>query len=220
MARKKRIQFSANQQADNIIEHGKPFFEQTKGNWNKDFFKNNNPIIVELACGRGEYTTGLAKIFPDKNFIGVDIKGNRLWTGSQEAIKNNLQNVGFLRTHIQNLAHFFAQGEISEIWLTFPDPRPKGRDARRRLTNPRFLNMYRQLLQKGGFFNFKTDSSPLFAYSLCEILQYPLDYFVYTHHLYHSPLLDEHYGITTNYEKKFVQKGHIVQYLKAIFWQG
>ncbi len=217
MARKKRIQFSANQQADNIIQDGKPLFGTIKGNWHKDFFHNQNPIVVELACGRGEYTTGLAKIFPEKNFVGVDIKGNRIWTGSKIAIENNLENVGFLRTQIQNLEYFFAEGEIAEIWLTFPDPRPKGNDERRRLTHTRFLRMYRRLLQKGGFFNFKTDNAGLFAYSLSEVLRYPLSFFTYTHHLYRSPLQALHYGITTNYEQKFVAKGHIVQYLKASF---
>jgi tRNA (guanine-N7-)-methyltransferase len=217
MARKKLIQFDANQNADNILQAGKPLFEHIKGNWHKDFFKNKNPIIVELACGRGEYTTGLAKVFPEKNFVGVDIKGNRIWTGSQIATKNNLTNVAFLRTQIQSLENYFAQGEIAEIWLTFPDPRPKGRDEHRRLTHERFLNMYRRLLQKDGFFNFKTDNAELFAYSLAEILRYPLSYFTYTHHLYNSPLNELHYGISTNYEQKFVLKGHIVQYFKAIF---
>ncbi|MFY7787654.1 MAG: tRNA (guanosine(46)-N7)-methyltransferase TrmB, partial [Thermoflexibacteraceae bacterium] len=170
MARNKTFRFEQNKVADNVIEPNKPLFDQIKGKWNELFFKNNNPIVLELACGRGEYTIGLAKNFPDKNFIGIDIKGDRLWKGSQKAIEENLTNVAFLRIHIEELENYFAVGEANEIWIIHPDPRPKKRDARRRLTSPRFLSIYKNILQNLGTLRLKTDSTILYEYSL-EVFQ-------------------------------------------------
>src|SRR5574344_1931578 len=131
-----------------------------RGKWAKDFFKNENPIVLELGCGKGEYTVGLAKMYPDKNFIGIDIKGARMWTGAKEADDASLKNVAFIRTHIEFIQRFFAEGEIAEIWLTFPDPQMK--KLRKRLTSTRFLMAYHQLLKPQGVIHLKTDSSFMF----------------------------------------------------------
>lgn len=217
MARKKLIRFAQNQQSWNVIEAGKPFYESCKGKWNSDFFKNSNPIVLELGCGRGEYTVGMAKIFPNKNFIGVDIKGARLWKGSQEALQAGLQNVGFLRTYIQNLENFFAPQEVAEIWLIHPDPRPKEADARRRLTHPRFLQMYRNLLKQEGWVHLKTDSTTLFEYTLEVLKEQKIKNLHYTYDLYASTYAAEHFGIKTKYEILFEQEGEKIKYLKFQF---
>jgi tRNA (guanine-N7-)-methyltransferase len=213
--RQKVIRYTSNLEAKNIVEPGKDLFEKIKGNWHKDFFKNDNPIVVELACGKGEYTVGLAKVFPEKNFIGVDIKGDRMFIGSKIAEEEGLENVGFLRTMIQNVEHFFAEGEISEIWITFPDPRPKKRDAKRRLTSPRFLEIYKNLMISGGIVHLKTDNTPLFDFSLEVLKERKANDLVYTFDLYHHELLLEHYGIRTNYERKFHDlAGEDIKYLR------
>ena len=133
------------------------------GRWHEDFFHNQNPIVLELGCGRGEYTVGLGKQMPDKNFIGVDIKGARMWTGAKEALQNGMKNVGFLRTNIEFIQRFFAPGEVSEIWLTFSDPQMK--KVTKRLTSTYFLERYRQFLCDGGLIHLKTDSNFLFTYT-------------------------------------------------------
>ncbi|GAB4398625.1 MAG: hypothetical protein OHK0053_17640 [Microscillaceae bacterium] len=171
-------------------------------------------MVLEVGCGRGEYTTGLAALFPEKNFVGIDIKGARLWKGSQVAIAQGLQNAGFLRIQIQNLLDFFAEEEASEIWLTFPDPRPKEYDERRRLTHPRFLAMYAHILREGGIFHFKTDDDGLFAYTLEQLAIFEIEPEVMTQDLYHSALLAEHYGIRTTYEQLFSAKGRTIKYLR------
>jgi tRNA (guanine-N7-)-methyltransferase len=203
---------------DNVIEQGKPLFETIKGNWRSDYFHNDQPITAELACGRGEYSVALAQLFPDRNFIGVDMKGDRIWKGSTWAVERNLKNVGFLRTQIVNIEAFFEPGELDEIWLTFPDPRPKKRDIKRRLTSPRFMDMYKRLLRPGGYFRFKTDNTGLFDYTL-EQLGYRNDLadFAYTHDVYNSDLRAECYDIKTRYEEMFASKGEKIKYLRFRF---
>ena len=134
-----------------------------KGNWHKDFFNNDNPIVLELGCGKGEYAVGLARKFPDKNFIGIDIKGARMWTGASQARNEGLKNVAFLRTNIELLPNFFAAGEVAEIWITFPDPQMK--KVRKRLTGTRFLDLYREVLKDNGIVHLKTDSPFLYTYT-------------------------------------------------------
>ncbi len=219
MSRKKLIKFSQNWDRDNILEPGKPLYDEIKGRWNSHFFNNSNDICIELACGRGEYTTGLATVFPQKNFIGVDVKGDRLWYGSNVAINNNLQNVCFLRTQIQMLSVFFAEAEIAELWITFPDPRPRKRDAKRRLTHPRYLELYRSVLKPGGWVKFKTDNRQLFEYTLEVLQQVQVNDLQHTFDLYQSPLLAEHYQIQTRYERIFSGQGHKIHYLKFRFGQ-
>ena len=136
-----------------------------KGNWGANFFKNNNPVVLELACGKGEYTVNLAQMFPGKNFIGIDYKGNRIWRGAKTAIEDGVPNVAFLRMQIETLIEYFAPGEVDEIWITFPDPQPQLSREKKRLTSPRFLNMYQIVLKPGGAINLKTDNDGFYAYS-------------------------------------------------------
>jgi tRNA (guanine-N7-)-methyltransferase len=217
MGRTKLLRFAQNDAAHNVVQEPKPIYKEIKGHWHEKQFGNNLPITLEVGCGRGEYTTGLARIFPERNFVGVDLKGARIWKGSQVAIEENLLNVAFLRTHIQNLEDFFAPKELAEIWITFPDPRPKGSDDHRRLTHPRFLEMYRNLLIDGGWVNFKTDNEPLFDYTLEVLAEQSIANLAYTKDLYNSELNALHYGITTTYEKMFHAKGFKINYLKFQF---
>jgi tRNA (guanine-N7-)-methyltransferase len=223
MGRRKLERFAANQVAHNVFEHGKPSYETIRGNWHKTYFHNNHPISLELACGRGEYTVALAEKFPEQNFIGVDIKGARLWKGSQLCLQKGLHNAAFLRTQIQNIETFFAAGEVSEIWLIHPDPRPKDGDERRRLTNPRFLQHYRNIGKPGMWLRLRTDSDRLFHYTMEVLQSEKITDLSYTEDLYHSPLLEEHMDINgepirTKYEEMFVAKGHKIHYLKCRLW--
>jgi tRNA (guanine-N7-)-methyltransferase len=162
MARQKLKRFLHNTLAENVIEKGKPLYTSVKGNWNKVYFQNDNPIVLELACGKGEYTTGFAGVFPEKNYIGIDVKGDRIQRGSKRAIDNNLNNVAFLRAGIQYMDEFFEIGEVDEIWLIHPDPQPKDKDEKKRLTNPNFLSLYAKYMKQGGHFLFKTDNPFLY----------------------------------------------------------
>lgn len=216
MSRKKLERFTVNQSSDNVFEPGKENYEKIKGNWHRDFFGNQNPVVLELACGRGEYTVGLARQFPDKNFIGIDIKGDRIWHGSQTAKDENLNNVAFLRTHILFLEKFFAENEVSEIWIVFPDPRPRERDRKRRLTSPRFLAFYQKILTENGLICLKTDNTAFYEYTLevCRSGDFEIKELVFTDDLYASPLAAEHFGITTRYEKIWSEKGEKIKYLR------
>lgn len=218
MSRRKLVRFAENEQNPNVIQFGKPIFEEIKGNWNEKQFENQNPIVVELACGRGEFTVGLGRVFTDQNFIGVDIKGSRIWKGSSTATEEGIHNVAFLRTQIQQLEQFFAEGEISELWITFPDPYPREGDEKRRLTSPRFLEMYKPMLKAGGTIHFKTDNTDLFNYSL-ELVQSreDIDVIGFTSDFYQSEWKDDHFGIKTKYEKMFSDKGEKIKYLKFRF---
>ncbi|MTI29891.1 tRNA (guanosine(46)-N7)-methyltransferase TrmB [Xanthovirga aplysinae] len=214
--RQKLQRFQENAQRKNTLEPGKDIYEEIKGNWNSVQFKNDNEIVLELGCGRGEYTVGLAPLHKDKNFIGVDIKGDRIWVGAGQAIEQNLDNVAFLRTQIQFLDKFFEPEEVSEIWITFPDPRPKDRDEKLRLTHHRYLDLYKKVLKPGGIINFKTDNTPLFEYTL-EVLnsRKDADLLDYTFNLYEeSKLLDIQKGIKTNFERKFHSKGEDIKFMR------
>lgn len=183
-----------------------------KGHWHADFFANNNPIVLELGCGRGEYTVGLGKEFPDKNFIGIDIKGARMWAGAKEAHLAGMENVGFLRTNIELLSHFFAAGEVSEIWITFPDPQMK--KVRKRLTATNFLEMYRNILCPNGIINLKTDSPFLYEYTSRVIDENKLPVIKRTDDLYANPEgVDRILNIRTHYEKQWLARGLTIKYL-------
>jgi tRNA (guanine-N7-)-methyltransferase len=218
MSRNKLVHFQENEENPNVVQSGKPIFETIKGNWNEVQFKNDHPIVVELACGRGEFTVGLARNFPQQNFIGVDIKGSRIWKGSSIATAEGITSVAFLRTQIQLIDKSFAEKEISELWITFPDPYPRDGDEKRRLTSPRFLEMYKPMLKKEGVIHFKTDNTGLFDYTL-ELFQNraDIDLICYTHNFYQSEWKDEHFGIKTRYEKIFSDKGEKIKYLKCRF---
>jgi tRNA (guanine-N7-)-methyltransferase len=200
---------------DNVVElqAGIPY----KGIWNTGFFNNTNPIVLELACGKGEYSVNLARLFPDKNFIGIDYKGNRLWRGAKTALEEKVTNVGFLRIQIETILDYFAPGEVSEIWITFPDPQPQASREKKRLTSARFLEKYKQVLQPGGFINLKTDNDGLHAYTAEKIIEANLNLFIKTEDLYNSPYADEVLSIKTYYEKKYLQHHKNINYLKFSF---
>ena len=214
----KRFEIISNR--ENVIEPGKEIFLKIKGKWNVDYFNRDKPITLELACGRGEYSVGMAKLFLDRNFIGVDKKGDRLWKGSTWAVEDQLNNVAFLRTEILFIESFIESGEVDEIWLTFPDPRPKLRDAKRRLSSSRYIDMYKKLLRPGGYFRFKTDNTDLFNFTLEELaLRNDLEDYQFTHDLYNSNLRPECYDIKTRYEEMFAAKGEKIKYLRLRFKQ-
>lgn len=218
MSRKKLVRFAQNEANPNVIQAGKPLFETIKGNWHEVQFQNQNPIVVELACGRGEFTVGLGREYPEQNFIGVDIKGSRIWKGSSTATAEGLRNVAFLRTQIQNLDQFFDEGEIAELWITFPDPFPRDGDEKRRLTSPKFLDMYKPMIKENGLVHFKTDNTGLFDYTLELVTsREDIEVLAFTHDFYQSDMRDDHHGIKTRYEKMFSDKGEKIKYLKFRF---
>lgn len=185
-----------------------------KGRWHSDFFKNQNPIVLELGCGKGEYTVGLARRFPDKNFIGIDIKGARMWTGATQARNENLKNVAFVRTSIELLQSFFAPGEVSEIWITFPDPQMK--KVRKRLTSTRFMDLYRHVTADNAAIHLKTDSPFLFEYTsqMTELNHLPI--VIKTDDLYSSGLADDILDIKTHYERQWLDRGLTIKYISFL----
>lgn len=185
---------------------------EMKGKWNKQFFKNDNPIILELGCGKGEYTVGLAKLFPGKNFIGIDIKGARMWTGAKQALEENLPNVAFLRTHIELTSYFFDKDEVSEIWITFPDPQMS--KASKRMTSTRFMKLYQQFLIPEGIIHLKTDSNFMYTYTNEMIKANNIAATFSTNDLYHSDLEDKILEIRTFYEQQWLARGLNIKYIK------
>jgi len=183
-----------------------------KGKWNKEIFNNDNPIVLEVGCGKGEYTVGLAKKFPEKNFIGLDIKGSRMWNGAKEADGEGLSNVAFIRMHAEMLESVFANGEVSEVWVTFPDPQMQ--KARKRLTGTRFLSVYKNLLQEDGIIHLKTDSSFLYSYTSYLVEDNGFEVFVNTDNLYSSGMADDILSIRTFYEQQWLDRGKIIKYIK------
>lgn len=214
----KRERFRVIAGRENVLEPGKDIYERIKGRWNELHFGNSNPLTVELACGRGEYSVALAKLFPQRNYIGVDVKGDRIWKGSTLAVEQNLGNVAFLRTNILAIESFFKEDEVDEFWLTFPDPRPRKRDIKRRLTSPRFLEMYRKLLRPGGFMRLKTDNTNLFHYTVEELqARNDISDFVFSDNVYESSLRQECFDIKTRYEEMFAAEGETIKYLRFSF---
>lgn len=182
-----------------------------KGRWHDDFFGNDNPIVLELGCGKGEYTVGLARRFPDKNFIGIDIKGARMWTGASEARAEGLTNVAFVRTSIELIESFFAQGEVAEIWITFPDPQMK--KVRKRLTSTRFMELYRRILVDSGLIHLKTDSPFLYRYTSLMTDLNGLAKVCDTDDLYASDMAGDILDIKTHYERQWLARGLTIKYL-------
>jgi tRNA (guanine-N7-)-methyltransferase len=216
VTRRKLDKYDFCQSADNVIERGKPLYTSIKHKWNEYYFANSNPLILELACGKGEYTIGLAQQYPEKNFIGIDIKGDRIARGSKIALDLGLTNVAFLRSSIQYLDEFFDEGEIDEIWLIHPDPQLGDRDEKKRLTNHFFLRNYAKYLKPAGLFHLKTDSYPLFEYSLVSLQTSQLFTIkCSTSDLYNSELLPLHHEIVTHYEQVFLRKGFKINYIQA-----
>lgn len=216
--KRKQERFKIIEERTNVIEPSKSLYQSIKGKWRSAYFKNDNPITLELACGRGEYTVGLAALFADRNYIGVDIKGERIWKGSTLAVEQNLQNVAFLRTQILMIENFIEDHEVDEIWLTFPDPRPKKRDIKRRLTSPRFIDLYKRLTKPGAYIRLKTDNTLLFEYTLEEMQsRQDIDDLRYTFDIYNSDLRPECFDIKTRYEQEFAGKGESIKYLRFRF---
>ena len=185
---------------------------EMKGKWGESFFKNDHPIVLELGCGRGEYTVGLGRLFPDKNFVGVDIKGARMWSGATESLRSGMTNVAFLRTNIEIIDRFFATDEVSEIWLTFSDPQMK--KPTKRLTSSYFLERYRKFLKDGGLVHLKTDSNFLYTYTKLLIEENHLPVLVQTDDLYPSGQADEILSIQTYYEQQWLDRGLNIKYIK------
>lgn len=183
-----------------------------RGKWNSSYFNNDNPIVLELGCGKGEYAVGLGKQFPGKNYIGIDIKGARMWTGAKQVVEQQLTNVAFLRTSIELIDRMFAPGEVSEIWITFPDPQMK--KVNKRLTGTRFLSNYRNVLKDNGIIHLKTDSPFLYTYTseLVRINNLPVE--VNTDDLYASGMADDILGIKTYYEQQWLSRGLTIKYIK------
>lgn len=217
----KLVRFAENKILPNVIQ---PTREEAfsgfglKGRWRQDFFKNDHPIVLELGCGKGEYSVGLAKAFPEKNFVGVDIKGARFWFGAKEAIAQGLDNVAFLRTQIELIDCFFDQNEVDEIWITFPDPQIKHRRAKHRLTHPDFLARYKKIIRNGGIVHLKTDSEFLHGYTIgylqgagYEIVSAHHDIYGAKEYEPGTPLLRD---IRTYYEELFSAKGKTITYIK------
>lgn len=220
--RQKLKRFQENKGLERLIEPDKPGYAALKGNWNVSFFPKKQPITLELGCGSGAYALGLADLFPQRNVIGIDLKGDRLWKGAKQAEAAQLTNVAFLRTRIEQLTDFFEPNEVAEIWIPFPDPRPKNRDIKRRLTSPRFLALYRTILAEDGLVHLKTDSASLFDYTLallrangCLLLDQTRDAYALA-----SPparVGGALQGIQTDYEKKFLAQGLPIHYLCFAF---
>ena len=188
-----------------------------KGKWSKMHFKNDAPLVLELACGKGEYTVNLAQLFPEKNFIGIDYKGNRIWRGAKTAIEEGIENVAFLRIQIEQILDYFDADEVSEIWITFPDPQPQISREKKRLTAPRFLEKYKVILQESSPINLKTDNDDFYAFTLETIEQLGLKLHVRTEDLYRSDLVDEVLSIKTYYEKKYLAHDKNINYVRFSF---
>ncbi len=182
-----------------------------KGKWNEMFFKNNNPIVLELGCGKGEYTVELAQRFPDKNYIGVDIKGNRIWTGARKSLQEGLKNAAFIRTNIEMIHHFFAENEVSEIWLTFPDPQMK--KTSKRLTATNFIRSYLNFLKPDGVIHLKTDSNFMFTYTgeMVKTNHFPV--IDYHEDIYASESVSPILNIKTYYEQQWLERGIAIKYI-------
>jgi tRNA (guanine-N7-)-methyltransferase len=216
VGKKKLVRFAEMLAFDNVVHADSDEVLNRRhdlyGRWAWKFFGSAGPIVLELGCGKGEYTIALARLFPGMNFLGVDIKGARIWKGAKYAFENKMQNAGFLRTRIEFISSFFASDEIEQVWLTFPDPQPSR--ARKRLTSPAFLNRYRGFLRKGGLVHLKTDNMELYNYTLRVIRANSLELLMSTDDIYHTAPNDKLLSIRTYYEQQFLDQGKPIAYLR------
>jgi tRNA (guanine-N7-)-methyltransferase len=209
MGQKKLIRFAEIETFPNVFQYPAGM----QGKWNT-VFKNDRPVTLELACGKGEYAVGMGRIFPDRNFIGIDLKGNRIWVGAKIALKESLTNVVFIRSLIDKITDYFAPGEVQEIWLTFPDPQLRISRAKKRLTHPKFLRLYQQILAPGGYINLKTDSPVLYNFTKEVICLYDLEIETDIDNLYAQPVSDPVLSIQTHYEKLDIAQSNRIHYLR------
>ena len=208
MGQKKLVRFEELKGFDNVLQYP----EDIKGKW-ADHFKNEQPIVLELACGKGEYAVGLASLYPQKNYIGVDIKGNRLWVGAKKAIQNDIKNVAFLRTQIDAIDTYFKADEVDEIWITFPDPQLRFSKHKKRLTHPKFLRKYQQFLKSGGVIHLKTDSPNLYQFTKTVVEMYGCAVLADTDDLYKSDLYKDELTIKTHYEGLDIAQSSRIHYI-------
>lgn len=215
MGQKKFIRFAELNSFPNVLQ----FPKDMAGNWNSFFAKgipsgkNNNPITLELACGKGEYAVGLGQLYPQRNFIGIDLKGNRIWVGAKKALQQNLNNVAFLRTQIDQLTEYFAPAEVAEIWITFPDPQLRMSKAKKRLTHPKFLRLYQQLLVPGGLIHLKTDSPDLYHFTKLVIELYGCILHIDNDNVYNQENIGDELKIKTHYESLDIAGSNRIHYL-------
>jgi len=208
MGQKKLIRFEAIKHFSNVLEYP----QDIKGKW-KEFFSNESPVTLELACGKGEYAVGLGRLYPQRNFIGIDIKGNRIWRGAKTALDEGLPNIAFIRSHIDKITDYFTPGEVSEIWITFPDPQLRGSRAKKRLTHPRFLRLYKQVLKDGGLINLKTDSPDLYQFTLDVIHLFELELVEHTDQVYAQEHVKPELMIKTHYEGLDIAQSSRIHYI-------
>ena len=209
MGQKKLLRFEAIGNFANVLQYP----EGMPGKWN-EFFKNENPITLELACGKGEYTVGLAALYPDRNFIGVDLKGNRIYAGALECLKNNFHNAAFLRTQIDKIDSYFLPAEVSEIWITFPDPQLRTSRAKKRLTHPRFLRHYQNIIKPGGCIHLKTDSPELYYFTMLVADLYGVNILDTSEDIYSRLENPAEIYIKTHYEKLDIAASNKIYYIK------
>jgi len=220
MGKRKLQRFAELKILDRVFEPEGVYIKEQhplKGNWSKVVFNNSSPIVLELGCGKGEYTVNLAKKYPHKNFIGIDIKGARIWRGVKTINEENITNAAFLRVQIEQLMSFFDENEVSEIWLTFPDPQLQKSRQRKRLTSPKFLDIYEHILESDGCVNLKTDSYELYEYTNEVLKEKALQVLLSTDHLYESNVTEDVKAIKTTYEKIFLKLGKQICYVKFKF---
>lgn len=208
MAHKKLIRFAELETFPNVLQ----FPKNIRGKWN-EFFKNENPIVLELACGKGEYAVGMGSLYPGKNFIGIDLKGNRIWVGAKKALEKNLYNVAFLRTEIDKVNEYFAENEVAEIWITFPDPQLRKSKSKKRLTHPKFLRLYQQFLTPGSYIQLKTDSADLYNFTKKVIEMYGCTAIADFDDLYAQQNIREELKIKTHYESLDIAQTNRIFYL-------
>lgn len=208
MGQKKLIRFEAIRHFPNVLEYP----QDMKGKW-KEFFRNNAPLTLELACGKGEYAVGLARLYTDRNFIGIDIKGNRIWRGAKTALDEGLQHVAFIRSHIDKITDYFAGNEVAEIWITFPDPQLRASRAKKRLTHPKFLRLYQQIIREDGLINLKTDSPDLYQFTLAVIHLFELEVVEQTDHVYQQETVKPELQIKTHYEGLDIAQSNRIHYV-------
>lgn len=208
MGQKKLIRFAELETFKNVLQYP----ENTAGTW-RQFFGNENPVTLELACGKGEYATGLGTLYPNRNFIGIDLKGNRIWVGAKKALQQNLTNVAFLRTQIDRVAEYFAPGEVAEIWITFPDPQLRLSKAKKRLTHPKFLRLYQQFLAPGGLIHLKTDSPDLYHFTKLVVDLYGCTVHSDIDDVFKQDTIKEELAIKTHYESLDIAGSNRVHYI-------